>query len=418
MFDVFISYSSKNVVVANSVCDYLESNGMKCWIAPRNVTGGKLYGEEIVDGINESQVFLLLYSEYSNLSKHVLSELDTAFNAGKVIVPFKLDDSKMSNAMSYYLTATHMILASSLDEANYEDLKSTIENNIPELAKEKNKSLMLEQIAASYGLSVDALKSSLSRASRANGEKQDVQGGSRYDILQNDKGEILILLSPSKGEPDYPLFLIDSISRYALLYRNHDSTVVFKSISREINVALRKNSSILIIEAIEDDIQREYSVPVEIVKDVRALLDDQSEFNDAEDLYVNIGDLDKEGGLKEEHIKNENVFLDIDPSTIAVDAISELVYQDSGDCILAFTDSTFMVLDVLTSVDVAMLDATHQAYIEMPHSNPDLDEEDIEVNEQFPLFFSWMKGQDLMDTAISIKATKVKSVLQYVHDLI
>lgn len=417
MFDVFISYSSKNVVVANSVCDYLESNGMKCWIAPRNVTGGKLYGEEIVDGINDSQVFLLLYSEYSNLSKHVLSELDTAFNAGKVIVPFKLDDSKMSNAMSYYLTATHMILASSLDEANYEDLKRTIENNIPELAKEKNKSLMLEQIAASYGLSVDALKSSLSRTSRANGEKQDVQGGSRYDILQNDKGEILILLSPRKGEPDYPLFLIDSISRYALLYRNHDSTVVFKSISREINVALRKNSSILIIEAIEDDIQREYSVPVDIVKDVRALLDDQSEFNDAEDLYKP-DELDGESDVQGDNCINENVFLNIDAATVSVDAIHELVYQDSGDCILAFRDSTFMVLDVLTSVDVAILDATHQAYIEMPHSNPDLDEEDIEVNEQFPLFYSWMKGQDLMDTAISIKATKVKSVLQYVHDLI
>lgn len=34
--DVFISYSSKDRGVANSVCLSLESNDIKCWVAPRD----------------------------------------------------------------------------------------------------------------------------------------------------------------------------------------------------------------------------------------------------------------------------------------------------------------------------------------------------------------------------------------------
>lgn len=37
---VFISYASKEMEVAARVCKFLEDNGIRCWIAPRNVSAG------------------------------------------------------------------------------------------------------------------------------------------------------------------------------------------------------------------------------------------------------------------------------------------------------------------------------------------------------------------------------------------
>jgi hypothetical protein len=34
---VFLSYASPDAAVANQVCEYLESHGVSCWMAPRDV---------------------------------------------------------------------------------------------------------------------------------------------------------------------------------------------------------------------------------------------------------------------------------------------------------------------------------------------------------------------------------------------
>ena len=53
-YDVFISYSSADSKHAFDVCAFLESNNLKCWIAPRNIRPGAPYAHEIVQGINNS----------------------------------------------------------------------------------------------------------------------------------------------------------------------------------------------------------------------------------------------------------------------------------------------------------------------------------------------------------------------------
>ena len=49
--DVFISYSTKDSDIANKVCYILEHNNLKCWIAPRNISSGRIYLDEIADAI-------------------------------------------------------------------------------------------------------------------------------------------------------------------------------------------------------------------------------------------------------------------------------------------------------------------------------------------------------------------------------
>jgi hypothetical protein len=53
--DVFISHSSNNRTVANAACAALESIGIRCWIAPRDVLPGRSYSGEITRAIQQSR---------------------------------------------------------------------------------------------------------------------------------------------------------------------------------------------------------------------------------------------------------------------------------------------------------------------------------------------------------------------------
>ena len=54
--DVFVSYASQDVAIADAIVATLERNGFRCWIAPRDVTPGSQYADEIVGTINDAKV--------------------------------------------------------------------------------------------------------------------------------------------------------------------------------------------------------------------------------------------------------------------------------------------------------------------------------------------------------------------------
>ena len=132
-YDVFISYSSKDSGVAFDVCAMLEAAGLTCWIAPRNVYGGKSYAREIIEAITESQIVLFIFSSYSNCSSHVESEIDIAFNQEKVIIPFRIEEVKMSPELTYYINKKHHIDGIPEPALSFDILKESVLNNIPRL---------------------------------------------------------------------------------------------------------------------------------------------------------------------------------------------------------------------------------------------------------------------------------------------
>src|SRR5204862_1543426 len=89
--DVFISHSSSNRTIANAVCAALESIGIRCWIAPRDVLPGRSYSGEITRAIQPSRAFVLIFSEHSNNSEQVLREGQIAANSRLPIVQFGID---------------------------------------------------------------------------------------------------------------------------------------------------------------------------------------------------------------------------------------------------------------------------------------------------------------------------------------
>ena len=111
MYDVFISYSSKDKTYADAIVHTLEENGLKCWIAYRDAVPGISYSESIVSAIRDAKVFLLIFSENSKASVHVKNEINYATKVGALIIPFRVEDVKPDDSLEYYLGATHWLEA-------------------------------------------------------------------------------------------------------------------------------------------------------------------------------------------------------------------------------------------------------------------------------------------------------------------
>ena len=108
---IFISYSSKELDIALKVCEFLENNNFKCWIAPRNVEAGGNYATQIVNAIKKCDLLVLLASENTNNSGHVSNEVSIAFDNKKIIIPFKIQDFVFSDECLYFLGRKHWIEA-------------------------------------------------------------------------------------------------------------------------------------------------------------------------------------------------------------------------------------------------------------------------------------------------------------------
>lgn len=101
---VFISHSSRNAKEAQQICDYIESEGLKCWIAPRDVRPGHNWDEEIAEGIEQTRVFVLLLSSESNISENVHKELHQAVAQKNPIFPVRIQDVKPGKKFKHLLS--------------------------------------------------------------------------------------------------------------------------------------------------------------------------------------------------------------------------------------------------------------------------------------------------------------------------
>lgn len=123
---VFISHSSQQAAEARKVCEYLESHGIPCWIAPRNIKPGGNYATQIVRAIRSCSALVLLASENTNVSGHVSNEVSLAFDSKKTIIPFKLEDVAFSDEYLYFLGRKHWIDAYQDFERGLEMLLATL----------------------------------------------------------------------------------------------------------------------------------------------------------------------------------------------------------------------------------------------------------------------------------------------------
>jgi formylglycine-generating enzyme required for sulfatase activity len=103
---VFISYASDNVnsntsdrQVADQICTALESQGIGCWIAHRDILPGDTWMDAITDAVDQTKIIILVFSANTEKSKWVKDEIGLALEENKTIIPFRIQEVSPQRAL-------------------------------------------------------------------------------------------------------------------------------------------------------------------------------------------------------------------------------------------------------------------------------------------------------------------------------
>jgi TolB-like protein/Flp pilus assembly protein TadD len=110
--DIFISYASPDIAVANAVCSALERERVPCWVAPRDVMPGDFYADAIVHAIDAAKAVVLILSQHSAGSPHVLREVERASSKRHPVVSLRIDRAPLPAGLEYFLNTSQWLDAS------------------------------------------------------------------------------------------------------------------------------------------------------------------------------------------------------------------------------------------------------------------------------------------------------------------
>lgn len=110
--DVFICHrtAEPDQDIADAICTRLEERGLRCWIAPRNIlAGSQNYERDILKGVENSRLFLLVSSFKSIYSEDCEKELKAAVLEGKALYSFRIDDTPYDGAFEKALSSVQWL---------------------------------------------------------------------------------------------------------------------------------------------------------------------------------------------------------------------------------------------------------------------------------------------------------------------
>ncbi len=107
--DVFLSHSHVDKVFADAICHKLESAGVRCWVAPRDIRPSEDWAEAIINAMDNARVLVLVFSASSNSSPQVRREVERAVNKGLHVLPFRIENVPLSKSLEYFISTQHWL---------------------------------------------------------------------------------------------------------------------------------------------------------------------------------------------------------------------------------------------------------------------------------------------------------------------
>jgi hypothetical protein len=98
---IFISYSSRDQKVAETICDALQARGYACWISCRNIGPGENFQESIVKAIRSAKLMLLVFTSNANNSDEIKKEIVLAGRHHLTVIPVRVEDVVPNDALAY-----------------------------------------------------------------------------------------------------------------------------------------------------------------------------------------------------------------------------------------------------------------------------------------------------------------------------
>lgn len=114
-YDVFISYSRKDSLIAGQIYEALSAAGLSCFIDREGISGGADFTKVITVAIMESRLLLFLASENAFSSEYTQKEITFAINqkGSHFILPLKIDKKDFPENLAFLLS-----------DINYRELSS------------------------------------------------------------------------------------------------------------------------------------------------------------------------------------------------------------------------------------------------------------------------------------------------------
>lgn len=95
-------------------------------MAPRSIAPGTEYGEAIIAGIEQAEVFVLVYSKHSNQSQHVLREVERCVNKNTPLIAYKIEEVQPTKSMEYFLMANQWMQAADAPKEHMQELYDAV----------------------------------------------------------------------------------------------------------------------------------------------------------------------------------------------------------------------------------------------------------------------------------------------------
>jgi hypothetical protein len=124
---VFVSFASNDAALAHRAVTALEESGLRCWFSDRDIEPATSYPAVITNAVKSSGAVLLLLTEASNQSPHVIREIELAFTARRPILPVRIGGGTPSPDLQYFLSRSQWLDAgASLDAAELARVQSRL----------------------------------------------------------------------------------------------------------------------------------------------------------------------------------------------------------------------------------------------------------------------------------------------------
>jgi glucokinase len=198
--DVFLSYASEDLEIANRIRTELETERYSVWMDKRRILAGDNFTTEIFDAISKSKYFLIVLSSYSTQSNFVRQELEAAWNqsingADVIVIPILYENCPIP----LVLRQIHYIDFTKSTQSALRELIDTLHGHEQRGRGGPGKSVTQPTL----GTEVDKLASSI-RAAEDLYVAIDVGGTKAYISVMTRDGDRLFdrkFTTQSKGDP-------------------------------------------------------------------------------------------------------------------------------------------------------------------------------------------------------------------------
>ena len=127
--EIFISYSRKDSDRVMPLVKQLREVGYSVWLDDSHIESASLWAEQIVEGLKNCKVLMLMCSKDSLASKNVLKEVMLASELEKTLLPVYLEECELPSRFQYQLAGIqHIDLFKPSDKQPVEQLSDALDS--------------------------------------------------------------------------------------------------------------------------------------------------------------------------------------------------------------------------------------------------------------------------------------------------